>query len=188
MPAVILTLRTQGLTEQIKSSRRLTPLPPEQRRSVQCLSKHTSWHSSMIEHSLSMSEALGSFLSPSLKPVCVAELAAQQSGEEGATLYQIHLCFLHILYTQPTDDVILFSVHWGQTGGYPLTVSQVKQGVIHSQRHTDVQTLQILEHMVVQMVDSGSSAITGLYIGLVFNAFYFFVGLLVAAPWPFAPL
>jgi hypothetical protein len=38
------------------------------------------------------------------------------------------------------------------------------------------------------MVDSGSSAITGLYIGLVFNAFYFFVGLLVAAPWPFAPL
>lgn len=57
---------------------------------------------------LSTPHSQGSLLSPAPKPVCVAELAAQQTGEEGASLHQIHVCFVCLLYTQPTDDFIWY--------------------------------------------------------------------------------
>lgn len=42
----------------------------------------------------------GSLLNPASKPVCVAELAARQSGEKGATLHQIIFVFrIHPIHT-----------------------------------------------------------------------------------------
>lgn len=74
---------------------------------------------------LSTPHRQGSPLSPASKPVCVAGLAAQQRGEEGASLHQTHLCFICILYTQPTDDFIrcflctgvLTAIHKGSNRG-----------------------------------------------------------------------